>query len=1140
MPRFIRQAMLALIALMALTTQAQVTTSAINGELTDAEGQSIVGANIIAVHQPTGTRYATTTNTKGSFLLNGLKTGGPYTLTVSYIGYKKVSVEDLTLQLGAPVSLKLTMDESATGLDEAVVSAVANRGNMRFERSGTLTSVSQKQIQELPTVTRQFDDLLNLTPQGSAACGAFAVGGGNFRQSSVTVDGAQFNNSFGLAQSSILPGGGQPISLDALEQVSVSSTPYDVRQSGFNGASINAVTRSGSNDFHATAYAYMTGNRLRGTHVGGQEKFSLDKGYSRTYGVSVGGPIVKDRLFFFVNGEYMDNVTAGPVARATGGDNGKYTDTNRRPTLDQLNSLSKYLNEHYGFQTGQWQGFDVSTPAYRLLARLDWNINDRHKLSVRFTHSESKENSDASNSRSIGSNQSTYIYGGSNTTYGSKSYYGMTSFAARYFKHYNFTSAAAELNSELSDRWSNVLRATYSFQDQPRSSEYGSQPTLELVMNNGQGIYPAWAFTGSDLFTVGNLVQAKNAVVTEELTGKLGRHDLILGLQYELTKAANGYTQAGAGYFAFEVTPEQAAAGDWASVFGQAPRVFGIGYGNNADHSQYTSHLSLHNFSLYAQDNFKVSDRFRLSYGVRFELPLYPALHPSQSAVRDFPWSSSFTPTPAPPAYNEGFYAIDFGGQHYRTDQTPKAKISVSPRVGFNWDVLGNQRLVLRGGTGLFVGRLPFAWLVSAVLNDGLGQTTTVLRSAKGHTMPQYANGSYFTTDRGEMLQAIGATSAVSIPSGPTILSRNLEMPMTWKSSLAADIVLPGGVDFTLEGIYSRELNPVVVSNRDIYWDGTSTVTLNPYDTRRSYAYYDANHSCYVLENAGRKAYYWSLTASLRKQWGFGLALSAAYTHSAARCYSEGIGDQVSGAYNYYRNSVNGVNDNELGYATYVQPNRVLFTAAYTINEGRHTNSVLSLMYEGGEVGVLSAAQFTRYSYIFSSNVNNDALAQGNLIRVPASRAELDEWNFVDNGTYTDESGQKQTYTANQQRDDFWSYINQDNYLKGRKGKYAERGGARMPWHHQLNFKFAQNIFFEQANGRKHTLTLGCDITNLPNLLCHKWGAYKEVTSNALLNYAGGNYTYNLVNGSRHLTTTQNYSSVLSTFQVLFNVRYTF
>ena len=405
MHRILKSLLLLAACMVSATMSAQVTTAVLSGQVSASDGITVVGANVVAVHAPTGTRYATSTNAQGTFRINNMRVGGPYVLTVSYVGYKSEEQDDITLQVGDPYVVNITMQEEAYSLDEAVATAMSRNSNMRFDRAGAITSLNQQQVEMVPTATRTLDDVITLTPQGSAACGAFAVGGGNFRQSSVTVDGAQFNNTFGLSQRSILPGGGNPISLDAVEQVSVSITPFDVRQSGFNGAAVNAVTRSGSNDFHATAYSYLTNSNLTGNRVGSYEPFELDKSHSYTYGASVSGPIVKNKLFFFVNGEYMDFTTAGPVAHAGGGENGVYSNTNRRPTLDQLNSLSNYLGSHYGMTTGPWENFDLKTPAYRLMARLDWNINSNNTLNVRFTRSQMKESSAASASRSIGSAQ---------------------------------------------------------------------------------------------------------------------------------------------------------------------------------------------------------------------------------------------------------------------------------------------------------------------------------------------------------------------------------------------------------------------------------------------------------------------------------------------------------------------------------------------------------------------------------------------------------------------------------------------------------------------------------------------------------------------------------------------------------------
>ena len=327
----------------------------------------------------------------------------------------------------------------------------------------------------------------------------------------------------------------------------------------------------------------------------------------------------------------------------------------------------------------------------------------------------------------------------------------------------------------------------------------------------------------------------------------------------------------------------------------------------------------------------------------------------------------------------------------------------------------------------------------------------------------------------------------------------------------------------------------MVVSNRDIYWDGTSTIDLGHGDVRHKMAYYDANYSAYVLENAGGKAYYMSLSAQLRKSFDFGLDLSASYTLSKAKTYTDGIGNQVSSAYNNYRNSVNAVNDNEMGYATYVAPNRLLISASYRLKEGKNATSRFSLVYDGYQYGYLNDYSFSRYSYIFSSNVNSDALAPANLIYVPASRQELDSWNFAESTYGTD----KKVYTADMQRDDFWAYIQQDDYLKDRTGKYAERGGAKMPWHHQIDFKFQQDLLFDVGK-TKHTLQLGVDILNLPNFLCKKWGLYKQVTETSLLSYSKGLYTYNTVNGERHLKTFQDMLSPVSTYQFMFTIRYLF
>ena len=738
---------------LSLSAVAQVTTSGINGIVT-ANNEEVIGATITAKHVPSGAIYRAVTNVNGRYTITGMRSGGPYEVEVSYIGYQTKKFTEIQLALGQNTVIDVTLSEGSEMLQEVEIVAAA-RNTMRSDRSGAVTNLNGAQMAAIPTVGRSMTDIMKMTPQSSSASG-MAIGGGNYRQSSVTVDGASFNNAFGLG-SSPLPGGGTPISLDALDQMTISITPYDVRQSGFTGGGINAVTKSGTNEFKGSAYTYLTSTSLKGNRVG-NTVFDVDDGHTNTYGATLGGPIIKDKLFFFVNGEYEDNVIAGPVARA--GEGGStYSNTARRPQLGELESLSSYLGKTYGLTTGPWQGYNVETPAFRILARLDWNINENHKFNVRFTKSNRKSSSPASASRSVPSNRSNDIYGGSQNDYGSNTNYGMSSLSSRYYAEYKFTSIAAELNSKFG-KINNTLRGTYSFQDQPRSTEYNdAAPVVEIVMNDGQEHFPSWAYTG-DIFTYGNLAQTKTTVITDEMNVTLGKHNLFAGLQFEHNFAANGYAQAAAGYYTFEATPEEAAAGDWASVFGRGPRTFGITYGNNAAHSMFTSEMSTNQWSLYIQDNISWSERFRMSIGARFELPSYPSLKDN---------------------YNDDYYKLDFGGRHFRTDNVPNSSVSFSPRIGFNYDLTGDRKYILRGGTGLFVGRMPFVWLVSAVGNSGMGQTSYWAVQSKGDKVPS------FTMSQEDMLKQIGATSSTSIPSSPTILSEDLRMPKTWKASLAFD-----------------------------------------------------------------------------------------------------------------------------------------------------------------------------------------------------------------------------------------------------------------------------------------------------------------------------------------------------------------
>lgn len=1074
------------------TAIAQVTTASMSGRIT-GNNEPIIGASIIAIHEPSGTRYGAVTNVDGRYSIPGMRAGGPYRIEVSYVGYQKAVFKDINLQLGDNYSLSPVLKESSEILNEVVVVGQVN-SKMRSERAGAMTNIGREQLAILPTVSRSMNDIMRLTPQGGNTGNGFAVGGGNYRQSFVTVDGAAFNNAFGIGSN--LPAGGSPIALDALDQISVSIAPFDVRQSGFTGGAINAVTKSGTNKFYGSAYAYTQNVHLRGNKVGDYE-LTRNQDHTTTYGRSLGGPIIKNKLFLFVNGEYEDNISAGPsgIARSSENDTWSLSTGNvHRPTVTQMNTIQNFLMTNYKYNPGRYQGYSLETPAYRIMARLDWNINSNNKINFRFSRSHMKNSNSPSSSTSPMRN--TVIYPGGN---GYSTGIGRTSNAAMYFEsnrymqEQNFTTFASEWNS----RWgavNNTLRLTYSYQDEPRTYVGGVFPTVDILEDGA--VYTSF---GPDPFTAGNLRQVKTWVGTDELSFTAGNHNILAGIQFEQNDATNGFMQAGNGYYVYS---------SWdAFTQGGTPAAFGIMYSNAADGSQFKAKMKYQQYAAYIQDQFNITDNVKLTAGLRFELPHYPALKNN---------------------YNEPFAKMTFGDKQFSTDQLPKNKITMSPRVGFNWDLTGERKYIFRGGMGYFVGRLPYVWLVSAVGNSNCGQTSKYYNNKVPSSLS-------FHTNTADMIKDLGLTSSVTAPASPTIIDKNLKMPGACKISLAFDAKLPGDLDFTLEGLYNWDINPAVVTNEGYYYaNKNNTITLSPNDTRKYFAQYNAGYNVYYITNGKDDAHYYSITASLAKKFDFGLNLSAAYTYSQARSYGDGIGDQVSSAYYNNRYSRNGNNDLETGYGTYVSPNRVIATASYKKDWSKNLASTLSLVYEGMNIGYAGGYASTRYSYTFTTNLVND-YGSNNLIYIPGSRAELDKWNFKE---YTP-SKWTSPYTTDSQKDDFWAYINQDKYLKNHKGDYAERGGAAMPWHHQLDLKFLQD-FNLNVKGSKNTLQLGVDIRNFLNLLNSDWGVYKSVNNFSLLSYKSGAYNFQ-TNGSEKLTSTYSkLTSFASTYSIQFSVRYIF
>ena len=1065
-------ALTAISLFVAIASFAQVTTSSMSGRIIDVDGTTVVGATVVATHTPSGTQYYSVTDNNGLYRIQNMRPGGPYSIEVSLIGFGTNTQKGIELLLAENYVHNVQLKEEAIMIDELVVSADAANSTMKSERAGSVTSLNMAQMNAVPTVSRDLESFVKLTPQSYNSGNGPQIGGGTYRENNFSIDGAAMNNAFGIGQS--MPAGGSPISLDAIDQISINVTPFDVRQSGFLGGAMNATTRSGSNQFKGSAYMYYYNEKFRGSRTS-EGKLTLNDETNLVYGFTLGGPIVKDKLFFFVNAEIEKQTAPGPSKIASTSSN-PYTDGSNnvaRPKAEILDALSKYLSDEYGYGTGAYQGYSSESPGYKLLARLDWNIHRNHKLSLRYNTTNKKNPSNPSTSTSgLGDR---YFLSGKRTDMTAIHYQN-----ARYFQEQNYHSFSGELNSIFADgAVNNLLRVTYSHQDEPRSAEGGVFPFVDLGVD--KKYYTSF---GTELFTYGNLRDVKTLTVTDELTWSKGINLFTFGLQYEHNRTKNGFQRFGSGYYTFNFDSEDDLMNAIANktVFNN-PHQYAITHSFNDDFSQAFPQFDFNQLSIYLQDELNISDRFKLTAGLRFEIPMYPELDTYNEAIHNVPMAD----------YTGDILDRGRTNVHrlYDTSQLPSTTLMVSPRIGFNWDVLGNRNFILRGGSGFFTGRLPFVWIVAQAGDANVLQTTYTAVSGKGGKIPSFTGNR--EKDLAQLYPNGPSAAAATLPSSCSLMAPDLKMPQTWKSSLAADVKIPGGFIASVEGIYNYDINPVKIDNIALKDPKLETNGTNDnryiWGAGKSNTYADAYnktmYNAYLLRNAEKNGSYFSLTAKLEKTYWRGLNAMVAYTYSSAKSLGDGFGDQVYSAWmNSY--TVNGNNFEELAAPSYVMPHRIIANLSYGVNYGRNFRTSVALFYEGGPQG--------RVSYTYTASVVNDGGAN-NLIYVPKSKDEL---TFSDY-TYTDAAGNKQTYAAADQAEDFWNFVNNNKYLKTRKGQYAERNGMVYPWVHQFDLKITQDFFIKTRSGNKNTLSLGLDIRNVGNLLNKNWGSKQSFTEASIL-----------------------------------------
>ncbi|MDF7813986.1 carboxypeptidase regulatory-like domain-containing protein [Hymenobacter sp. YC55] len=1039
-----------LLLLTVVGLRAQVTTSTMTGLIKDAAGEASIGATVQATHLPSGTNYGTATNSEGRFTIQNMRIGGPYRVVISYIGSKTQTQDNVSLELGQPYVLNATLTAENTELAGVTVTGTDPRSTLNSDRTGSVTNISRTELQRLPSINRNLNDFTRLTPQANGT----SIGGGSNRSNYFSVDGSDFNNNFGIGGN--LPAGGAPISLDAIEAISVNVTPYDVRQSGFVGAAINAVTRAGTNDFSGSAYGYYNNQNYRGDKVGDERVVLQDQRFYQ-YGFRLGGPILKDKLFFFANFEDEEDRTPGQqrVAATPEAPFGSGTNISR-PTAAELDQISSYLRDTYGYETGPYQGYSFTAPRTKILGRLDWNINAKHRFNVRYSQVEGKSPAFPSTSRSP--------FGGYTNGSGNRQQNTALFFRnAGYFSESNFYSLAAELNSSFGNNMANTLRATYTRQNDPRSSTSSLFPFVDILKDGT----PFTSF-GYEPFTYGNLRDVKIYSFKDDFTWTLGRHNLTLGAQVDLSETKNGFQRFGTGYYTFN---------SWEDfVNGRLPQDYGITYSLAPGFAQAFPSFEYGQYSVYAQDEIALTDRLRITPGLRVDLTSYP------NKLQEHPLISPLT------------FAND---EKINVANLPKSQVLWSPRVGFNYDVLGDRSLQLRGGTGIFTGRVPYVWIVSQAGDAGLLQVTQ-LYSGSQVPGPFNPDPAYYRPDT-------PPTPGTIIPSTTTSLARDFRFPQTWKSSLAVDAKLPLGIVGTLEGIVNRDLNAAVFRNanlinpvnaalnstgsypdhRVMYPAANTNKFVNPITTaglpvaNGTMGSNIGPYNAIVLDNAS-KGYYFSLTGKLDKKFSDNLFGSVAYTYTDAKNLYDGGGDQPLSAWQGTA-TINGANNLSLDYNGNTLPHRVVASLSYRREYLGHLGTTVSLFYEGASQG--------RYSYLYSSDFNRDG-ANADLIYIPRDASEID---FV---PVTVGSGATAvTYSGQQQSDAFFAFIEQDDYLRKHKGEYARRNGATFPWRNQFDVKILQDVF-TNIGDKRNTLQLSLDIFNVGNLLNNEWGRQQQRTVN--------------------------------------------
>lgn len=1010
-----------------------VTTSSMSGTVTDQQAQPLVGANVVATHQPSGTVYGGATDANGNYRIPGMRVGGPYIIKVTYIGFSPATLENLFLRLGENERRNFALVETGGQLGSIVVTATANSIG---QTSGTSTQVSRSQIENLPTISQDLRDFIRLTPQASLYGNGITFAGINNRFNAIYIDGAVNNDVFGLSGSGSNGGqtGIQPFAIDIIDQLQVVLSPYDVTLGGFAGGGINAVTKSGTNTFTGAAYSYLQNENLVGKTSGvlakrlGTERSSVDPFVKRTFGASLGGPIKKDKAFFFANIEVQRDENPQPF------EFGQWSATAGRSGEAKINDLRNFLINQYGYDPGTFNSTKDELNGMKIFAKVDYNINSSNYLTIRHQYSNGENiNKNAGSANTINfSNNGVFFPSTTN-------------------------SSAIELNSVFGTRASNNLILSYVDVNDDRGSIGDNFPYVIINdVSSGQIRF------GTEQFSTGNKLTQKIFSLTNNFRMYQGNHTFTFGTHNEFYDIYNVFLPQNFGSYRFaniDAFINGLPAISYNRSYSLVDNITGDGTAAAAD-------FTAAQFGFYVQDEWNVNSKFTMTYGLRIDVPI----------IIDDPAEDVYFNTVALPKMQQFYGNSVLQGNPYpgyaknvRAGKAPDGQIMFSPRIGFNYDASGESQLVFRGGFGIFTSRIPFVWPGAMFNNNGLTQGTVNQSNAgvpilfRPDINNQYTNPNFI------------------IPSGMiNIFTDDFKYPQVFRTNFAVDAELPFGILSTFEGLFTKTLNNIMYTNINSNPTIVRRWTGGP-DNRAVYSRtnIDNTYSAVYLASNTSKGYSYNLSASFAKNFGRALNLNASYSYNDSYALSEGTSSQNS---SQWRGQVNidGRNFASYGRADFAAGHRVITAASYRYDWSRDGNNATTVSL------FVNAQSGLPYSYVIGGNggqnVNNEVgstNANRSLVYIPLNASNINLVNYTAGGV---------TVTAAEQWERLNRLIQDDKYLSKNRGKYADKNAAWAPFETQFDIALRHDLGLN-VNGQRQRIQLMADIQNFSNLLNNEWGA---------------------------------------------------